>query len=66
MTDRPPLPPEFSFRPDTYEGIVPAFVEAEYYRDGQLLHSTLREQPEIPEVAKPGWTVQGARRGQSA
>ena len=66
MTNRPSLPPEFSGRPDTYEGIVPAHVEATYYRDGELIHSTLRDEPEIPEVEQPGWTVQGAHRGHAA
>jgi hypothetical protein len=61
----PSLPPEFASRPDTYEGIVPAFVDAVYYRDGELVHSTLREEPEVPEAEKPGWTVQGARRGET-
>lgn len=62
MITPPPLPPEFNSRPDTYEGIVPAFVEASYYRDGELVHSTLREEPEVEESDKPGWTVQGTRR----
>ncbi|MFE9834014.1 hypothetical protein ACFYP4_02525 [Streptomyces sp. NPDC005551] len=60
------LPEEFRSRPDTYEGIVPAFVDAAYYKDGQLVHSTLREAPEVPEEEQPGWTVQGSRRGQAA
>ncbi|MFE6739825.1 hypothetical protein [Streptomyces tubercidicus] len=58
-----PIPPEFHSRPDTYEGIIPAFVDAAYYRDGELVHSTLREDEELPEEQQPGWTVQGAHRG---
>lgn len=58
-----PIPPEFHSRPDNYEGIIPAFVDAAYYRDGELVHSTLREEEELPEEQQPGWTVQGARRG---
>lgn len=64
MSWEPPAPPpEFAGRPDTYQGIVPMHVDAAYYRDGELMHSTLRTEEEIPEEQKPGWTVQGARRG---
>lgn len=66
MSEQPDLPPEFQERPDTYEGILPMFVEGEWYRDGELIHSTLRDKPELPDEEKPGWTVQGARRGQAS
>lgn len=66
MRETPTPAPEFASRPDTYEGIIPAFVDAEYYRDGKLVHSTLREEREVPETEQPGWTVQGARHGEAA
>lgn len=61
-----PLPEEFRGRPDTYEGIIPMFVDAEYYKDGQLVHSTLRQQEEPPAEMTPGWTVQGGRHAPEA
>lgn len=65
-TPPPQMPAEFEGRPDTYEHPVPAFVEAVYYRDGKLLHSTLREAEPVPVEEEPGWTVQGGQRGQAA
>lgn len=61
--NEPPVPEEFQGRPDTYEGIVPMHVDAAWYKDGELIHSTLREPQELPDEQQPGWTVQGARRG---
>lgn len=65
MTDKvwPPQPEEFKPRKDTYEDLPPAFVDAAFYRDGQLVHSTLRQEEPQAEEELPGWTVQGARRG---
>lgn len=65
MREPPPPPDEFRGRPDSYEDPVPAYVDAEYYRDGQLVHSTLRDPQELPEEQQPGWTVQGGRRGEA-
>lgn len=59
MTADVPLPDEFRLRADTYADIVPMHVDGAYYRDGQLVQSTVRDAPEIPEEEKPGWTVQG-------
>lgn len=53
------LPEEFRARPDTYSGVVPMHVEGAWYKDGVLVHSTLREEPEVPAEEQPGWTVQG-------
>ena len=64
--NHPPVPEEFSARPDTYEHIPPAFLAAEYFRDGKLIQSTLREPVEERDEMQPGWTVQGGNRGQTA
>lgn len=61
-----PIPEEFKSRPDDYEGILPIFVDADYYRDGELVHSTLRARVETPPEEEPGWTVQGRQGGQHA
>lgn len=65
MQPDPEMPEEFRQRPDNYEAPVPAWVDGAWYRDGELVHSTLRQPlPERPEE-QPGWTVQGARHGQA-
>ncbi|MFD4858407.1 hypothetical protein [Streptomyces atratus] len=58
MTDTP-VPEEFRPRADTYPGFVPMHVDGEYYKDGVLVQSTLRANPEIVPEEEPGWTVQG-------
>lgn len=57
-------PEEFAPQPDTYEGIVPMWVDADHYLDGQLVHAARRPAASTPPEHAPGWTVvQGAPHG---
>lgn len=60
-----PIPPEFHQEPDSYEQIPAMWVDADYYVDGELVHAARRTQQELTPEQEPGWTVQGARRGQA-
>lgn len=60
-----PVPEEFQRAPDTYEQILPMWVDADYYLDGKLIHAG-RQENTTPDEHQPGWTVQGARRGEAA
>lgn len=60
-----PAPEEFHQAPDSYEHIPQMWVDADYYLDGKLMHPARREPTETPPEDEPGWTVQGAMRGEA-
>lgn len=60
-----PAPEEFSGRPDSYEGIPAMWTRVTVYKDGQLLYGQDKDQEPLAAEQAPGWTVQGARRGET-
>lgn len=59
-----PVPEEFQRRPDDYEPLPEMWVDVDYYLNGTLVHPSRRETVQR-EAYAPGWTVQGARRGET-
>lgn len=54
-------PEEFQRTPNTYESVLPIWTRLTVYKDGERLFGP---EPDDDEL-EAGWTVQGARRGQT-